>query len=161
MIENEEFRIIRATPNDVPLLIEFIRELAEVEDFPDDLTVTEEDLTKSLFGVNPVAEAVIGYLNDDPVSFAVFYHTFATSTGRRGLHLDDLYVRPHVQGKGVGRKMFRYLANLAKDRGCARFEWWALEWNSKAITFYESVGAQNLRHLRIFRLSGDALETVI
>ena len=160
MSEIEDLRIARASPNDVPLLVDFIRELAEAERFPDEVTVTEQDLRETLFGTNPAAEVVIGYVNGDPVSFAVFYHTFATSTGKRGLQLDDLFVRPRAQGKGVGKKMLGYLANLARERGCARFEWWALEWNEWAIAFYESVGAENLSHLKVFRLSGDSLEKV-
>jgi GNAT superfamily N-acetyltransferase len=160
MGENEYLRIVRASPDDVPLLLDFIHELAEQEKFPDDLTVTEQDLRETLFGANPAAEVVIGYVEEDPVSFAVFYHTFATSTGKRGLHLDDLFVRPRAQGKGFGKKMLGYLANLASERGCARFEWWTLEWNERAIAFYEGVGARNLSHLRIFRLSDDSLEKV-
>ncbi|MAB78863.1 MAG: GNAT family N-acetyltransferase [Planctomycetes bacterium] len=160
MGENENLRIVRASVDDVPLLLDFIHELAEQEKFPDDLTVTEQDLRETLFGANPAAEVVIGYVEEDPVSFAVFYHTFATSTGKRGLHLDDLFVRPRAQGKGFGKKMLGYLANLASERGCARFEWWTLEWNERAIAFYEGVGARNLSHLRIFRLSDDSLEKV-
>jgi GNAT superfamily N-acetyltransferase len=154
----ERLSIVKASPDDVPLLLDFIRELAEAEEFPDELTVTAEDLHESLFGSNPAAEAVIGYLNESPVSFAVFYHTFATSTGRRGLHLDDLFVRPQVRRQGVGKRMLGYLANLARERGCVRFEWWALEWNERAISFYERLGAKDLTHLRVFRLTGEALE---
>ena len=160
MGEIEDLRVAPASPNDVSLLMDFIQELADAEEFPDELTVTEQVLRETLFGTNPAAEAVIGTVNGDPVSFAVFYHTFATSTGKRGLHLDDLFVRPRAQGKGIGKKMLGYLANLARERGCARLEWWALEWNERAIAFYESVGAQNLSHLRVFRLSGDSLERV-
>lgn len=158
MAEHEEFRIVEASAEDVPLLLDFIRELAAEEKFPDELSVTEQHLREALFGTTPAAEAVLGYLGDDPVSFAVFYHTFATSTGKRGLHLDDLFVRPRAQGKGIGKKMLGYLAALAKERGCARFEWWVLEWNSKAIEFYEGLGARKLDHLKVFRLSGDSLE---
>jgi len=157
---DEELRIVRASRTDAPLLLEFIRELAAAEEFPDELSVTEGDLREALFGENPAAEAVLGYLGDDPVSFAVFYHSFATSTGKRGLHLDDLFVRPRAQGKGIGKKILGYLADLARERGCARFEWWTLEWNTRAIEFYEGLGARNLGHLRVFRLSGDSLENV-
>ena len=160
MGENEHLRIMQASPADVPLLLEFIQELAEQEEFPDELTVTEQDLRENLFGADPAAGAVIGYVQGDPVSFAVFYPTFSTSTGKRGLHLDDLFVRPRARGMGIGKKMLGYLANLARERGCARFEWWALEWNERAIAFYEGVGARNLGHLRVFRLSDDSLESV-
>ena len=135
MGENEHLRIVQASPADIPLLLEFIQELAEQEEFPDELTVTEQDLRENLFGADPAAGAVIGYVQGDPVSFAVFYPTFSTSTGKRGLHLDDLFVRPRARGMGIGKKMLGYLANLARERGCARFEWWALEWNERAIAF--------------------------
>ena len=147
-----KFRIQPATVTDVPLILSLIKELAEVEKFPFEITVTEEDLEKSLFGEHPAAEVIIGYLGNDPVGFAAYYQTFATTTGRPGLHLDDLYVRPQFQGSGIGKKILGHLANLAKDRGCARFEWWALVSNDKAIGFYENIGARNMHELRIFRL---------
>jgi len=158
MTGGEELRIVPACAEDAPLLLELIGELALAEKFPDELTVSEEDLVQHLFGEEPAAEALLGYLGPEPVSFAVFYSTFATSTGKPGLHLDDLYVRPKAQGKGVGRKMLCHLAGLARERGCARFEWWALEWNEEAIAFYEKVGARDLGHLRVFRLAGEALD---
>lgn len=153
-----DLRIVKAGPDSVPLLLEFIRELAEAEEFPDEVTVTPDNLRESLFGDRPAAEAIMGYLDDEPVAFAVFYHTFATTTGKRGLHLDDLFVRPHAQGRGIGRTMLGYLAGLARERGCARFEWWTLAWNERAIAFYEDLGAQRLDHLGVFRLTGGALE---
>ena len=158
--ECDDLRIERASPDDVPLLLELIRELAAAQRFPGELTVTDRDLRASLFGNNAAAEAVIGYVDGNAVSYAVFYHTFATTTGKRGLHLDDLLVRPHAQGRGIGRKMLGYLARVARERGCARFEWWTLDWNDRAIAFYESVGARNVEHLRVFRLSGEALDRV-
>lgn len=147
-----------ARVDDVPLLLTFIRELAEAEAFPDPLSVTEDDLRASLFGARPAAEAVLASLAGAPVGFAVFYGTFATSTGRPGLHLDDLYVRPSAQGKGVGRALLAHLGRLAVERGCARLEWWALEWNAKAVAFYEALGARRLDHLKVFRVTGNALE---
>lgn len=92
----KDLKVVQASSADVPLLLEFIREFAEAEEFPDELTVTEHNLRDNLFGANPAAEAVIGYSNGDAVSFAIFYHTFATSTGKRGLHVDDLFVRPQA-----------------------------------------------------------------
>jgi len=147
-----KLRITRARETDTPLILSLIKELAEVEKFPFDVTVTETDLKASLFGEQPAAEVIISYLEKEPVGFAVYYQTFATTTGRPGLHLDDLYVRPQFQGNGFGKRILAHLARLARDRGCARFEWWALEWNEKAIRFYESIGARNMQELRIFRL---------
>jgi GNAT superfamily N-acetyltransferase len=158
MVVTHELKVLQAQPDDVPQLVEFINELAESESFPEEVTVSEDDLRANLFGAEPAAEAVIGYLDDDPVSFAVFYQTFATTTGKRGLHIDDLYVRPHAQTRGIGRKMLGYLAQLAHERGCGRMEWWVLDWNDRAARFYQGVGAKHVGHLRIFRLAGDSLE---
>lgn len=160
MSKEQELRIVRAQPGDAPELLEFIKELAEAESFPDEVTVTEKDLLENLFGADSSAEAVIGYLGDDPVGFAVFYQTFATTTGKRGLHIDDLFVRPQVQSMGFGKQLLGYLANLARERGCGRMEWWVLEWNDQATGFYQSIGARQLGHLEIFRLAGDSLEAV-
>jgi GNAT superfamily N-acetyltransferase len=155
-----KLRIARARETDTPLILSLIKELAEVEKFPFDLTVTETDLKTSLFGEQPAAEVIIGYLDEEPVGFAVYYQTFATTTGRSGLHLDDLYVRPQFQGNGFGKRILGHLARLARNRGCARFEWWALEWNEKAIRFYKSIGARNMRELRIFRLGPENIQSV-
>ncbi len=155
-----KLRIARAIETDTPLILSLIKELSEVEKFPFDITVTEADLKTSLFGEHPAAEVIIGYLEEEPVGFALYYQTFATTTGRPGLHLDDLYVRPQFQGSGIGKKILGHLATLARDRGCARFEWWALEWNEKAIGFYESIGARNMQELRIFRLGQQDIQRV-
>jgi GNAT superfamily N-acetyltransferase len=103
---------------------------------------------------------IIGYLDKEPVGIAVYYQTFATTKGRPGLHLDYLYVQPQFQGHGFGKKILGHLARLAKNRGCARFEWCTLEWNEKAIRFYESIGARNMQELRIFRLGQENIQSV-
>ena len=146
-----------AEKDDTQLLLSLIRELAEAEAFPFPVTVTEGDLRQSLFGANPAAEAVLGFVSDQPVGFAVFYETFATTTGRRGLHLDDLFVRSEHQGKGFGRALLRYIARVAKDRGCARFEWWCLRTNDNAIRFYQAMGARALEELLVFRMDEESL----
>lgn len=141
-----------ATVSDVPQILTLIKELAEIEEFPFEVTVTAEDLKKNLFGKQPAAESLLVYVADNLAGFAVFYQTFATTTGQPGLHLDDLYVRSEFQGKGVGTKMLSHLASIAKQRNCARFEWWVLESNVQAINFYEKIGAQELEELKIYRL---------
>lgn len=152
-----ELHLRPATPADVELLLSFIRELAAFEDFPLPVTATADDLRTNLFGPAPAAQALFGEVDGRPVAFAVFYETFATTTGRRGLHLDDLFVRPAFQGQGHGRAILRHLAALAVARGCARFEWWALRTNDPAIRFYQSLGARRMEELIVFRTQGDAL----
>jgi len=147
-----------AEARDAPLLLDLIRELAVAEEFPFPVTVTESDLRTSLFGDQPAAEAVLGLSEGKLVGFAVFYETFATTTGRRGLHLDDLFIRPAAQGNGFGRALLRHLAGIATERGCARFEWWALRTNIKAIRFFQSVGARPMEELVIFRTQDESLK---
>ncbi|MBJ7536734.1 GNAT family N-acetyltransferase [Marinomonas sp. C1424] len=141
-----------ANISEVSLLLTFIKELAVEEGFPFDVVVTEESLKENLFGEQPIAEAIFFFVDGAPAGFAVYYHTFSTTTGKKGLHLDDLYVRPQFQGGGIGKKALGYLASLAKGRNCGRFEWWALKWNENAIGFYESIGARHMEELSIFRL---------
>lgn len=147
-----------AEARDAPLLLDLIRELAEAEEFPFPVTVTESDLRNSLFGSQPAAEAVLGFSEGKLVGFAVFYETFATTTGKRGLHLDDLFIRPEAQGNGFGRALLRHLAGIATERGCARFEWWALRTNINAIRFFQSVGARPMEELVIFRTQDESLK---
>jgi GNAT superfamily N-acetyltransferase len=151
--------LIRAAdPADTHLLLRLIGELAEAEAFPFPVTVSADDLQDSLFGPHPAAEAVIAYSAERPAGFAVFYETFATTTGRRGLHLDDLFVRPEFQGVGYGKALVTHLAGIARDRGCARFEWWALATNVPAIEFFSRLGARRMDELVIFRTQGETLE---
>jgi GNAT superfamily N-acetyltransferase len=151
--------IIRpAVESEVPLIHTLIRELADTEEFPFPITVTESLLRNSLFGDHPAAEALLGFLNDKLVGFAVFYETFATTTGKRGLHLDDLFIRSEFQGKGYGRVFLRHLARIARNRDCARFEWWTLKTNINAIRFFQSVGARPMEELLIFRTHEDSLD---
>ena len=146
-----------AEPSDVELLVDFIRELAEFEAFPFPVTVSADDLRANLFGPAPAAQALVGEVGGRPAAFAVFYETFSTTTGRRGLHLDDLFVRPAFQGQGHGRAILRHLAAHAQARGCARFEWWSLRTNEPAIRFYQSLGVRQVEELLVFRAQGDDL----
>lgn len=152
-----ELSIRTAKADDAALLLSLIYELADAEAFPFAVTVTEHDLRQSLFASSPAAEAVLAFVADRPVGFAVFYETFATTTGRRGLHLDDLFVRAEHQGKGCGCALLRYVARVAQQRGCARFEWWCLRTNDRAMRFYRSMGARALEELIVFRTEGASL----
>jgi GNAT superfamily N-acetyltransferase len=147
-----------ATVEDVPLILAFIRDLAEYEKLLHEVVATEEMLRETLFGNRPVAEVVIGYLDNQPVSFALFFHNFSTFLGRPGLYLEDLFVKPEARGKGIGKMMLAFLAKLAKDRGCGRLEWWVLNWNEPAIKFYRSIGAIPMDEWTVNRVTGDALD---
>ena len=142
----------------MPLILQFIQELAEYEKLTETVAATEELLRESLFGANPKVEAVLAYWADEPAGFALFFHNFSTCLGSPGLYLEDLFVRPAYRGKGIGQAMMRHLAKLAVERKCGRFEWWVLDWNEKAIHFYESLGGVANRSWIPFRLTGEALD---
>jgi GNAT superfamily N-acetyltransferase len=142
---------------DVPLLLQLIRELAEYERLAHQVVAGEGELAESLFGARPAAEALIAELDGNPAGFAVYFTNFSTFLGRPGLYLEDLFVRPAVRRRGVGRALFLRLAELAAERKCGRFEWSVLDWNQPAIAFYRSLGAVPLVEWTVFRLTGDAL----
>lgn len=153
-----EVEIRAATVDDVPLILTLIKELAEYERLSHEVVATEEVLRDSLFGEWRVAEALLGYLEDDPAGFALFFHTFSTFLGKPGIYLEDLYVRPEFRGAGVGRALLVHLAKLAKERGCGRLEWSVLDWNEPAIGFYKGVGASPVSGWTVYRVSGEALD---
>jgi len=151
-----------AQPRDIGAIHRFIRELAAFEQAPDEVTSTPELLNDGLFGPNPAVEALIaerevGGGTGEPVGFAMFYHTFSTWTGRRGIWLDDLYVSADARGTGAGGALLQAVARIAVERECARFEWWVLDWNEPAIAFYRSRGAVAQSEWTVQRVSGDAL----
>lgn len=157
MTAQEGFEILSAKPADVPLILTFIRELAEYEGFLPQVVATEESLLESLFGAKPAAEALIAYFDGKPIGFVVFFETFSTLMGRRGLHLDDLYIRPEMRRKGFGKALLSHLARIAVQRGCARFEWWVQDSNTNAIGFYRRIGAFIIPDISICRLTGEKL----
>lgn len=147
-----------ATVEDVPLILRFIRELAEYEKLLHEVVATEEILRETLFGRRPSAEVVIGYADGKPAGFALFFHNFSTFLGRPGIYLEDLYVTPEFRGQGFGRELLAYLARLAKERNCGRLEWWVLDWNEPAVKFYKSLGAVAMDDWTVFRVTGQALD---
>jgi GNAT superfamily N-acetyltransferase len=151
------FRIRRATPADVPIILELIRDLATYERAPSEVTATEGRLLQVLFGEKPVAEVLLASEGEAPVGFAVFFHNFSTWLGRPGLYLEDLFIRPEHRGKGYGRALLVDLAKIARDRGCGRMEWAVLDWNEPAIEFYKKLGARPLDDWKIFRLTGEGI----
>lgn len=149
--------IAPAVPADVPLVLRFVRELADYERLAHQVTATEDDVRRELFGAHPGAEVVIARLDGEPVGMALFFHNFSTFLARRGLYLEDLLVTPAARGRGVGRELLAYLARLAVARGCGRFEWAVLDWNEPAIRFYRALGAEPMEEWTVFRLTGEAL----
>jgi GNAT superfamily N-acetyltransferase len=146
-----------ATERDVALILELIRGLAEYERLAQEVTATEDTLRRSLFGPSPGGEVVIAEAGGEPVGFALFFHNFSTFVGKRGIYLEDLFVKPAWRGQGVGRKLLVHLAQLAVQRDCGRLEWAVLDWNEPAIRFYRSLGAQPMHDWTVFRLAGDIL----
>ena len=141
----------------MPLILELIRGLAEYERMSDQVVATEAGLREALFGAQPSAEVIIAYADDRPTGFALFFHNFSTFLGRRGLYLEDLFVKPEFRRLGIGRRLLTELARIAVARGCGRFEWSVLDWNAPAIEFYKRLGARPLDEWTIFRMTGDAL----
>jgi GNAT superfamily N-acetyltransferase len=149
--------ISAATERDVPLILSFIRKLAEYEKLSHQVVATEELLRDGLFGVRPVAEVILAYLAGEPAGFALFFHNFSTFLARPGIYLEDLFVDPPHRGKGIGKALLIHLAKIAEQRGCGRFEWAVLDWNRPAIEFYRGLGAVPLDDWTLFRLTGDSL----
>lgn len=146
-----------ATPADVPTILRFVRELAEYENAADQVVATEALLHEAMFTGAPAAEAVIVEQHGLPVGLALYFFNFSTWSGLRGLYLEDLYVMPQARGSGAGTALLRYLAGVAIDRGCARFDWAVLDWNRPALDFYKAMGAVALTEWQLHRVSGDAL----
>jgi GNAT superfamily N-acetyltransferase len=155
-----QIQIHPATPQDIPLILTFIRELAAYEKLADEVVATEDDLHVALFGERPVIEAVIASKDNEPVAYALFFPTFSTFLGKPGLYLEDLYVRPAARGFGVGRKLLEHLARITVQRGWGRLEWSVLDWNEPSIGFYKKLGATAMDEWMIFRLTGQALQTL-
>jgi GNAT superfamily N-acetyltransferase len=156
--EIPDFTIRSASRADAALILSFICEIAEYERLLHEVIVTEAMLEETLFGERPSAEALIGEMAGEPVCFTVFFHNFSTFMGRPGLYLEDLYVRPAWRGQGFGKTMLTYLAYLAKQRNCARFEWSVLDWNAPALKFYHALGAQAMDEWTVHRVTGEALD---
>lgn len=149
-----------AVKSDVPLLLQLIRELAEYEKLSHEVVATESLLTEHLFGRRPVAEALVAMDDGEPVGYALFFHNFSTFLGLPGLYLEDIYVRQHARGKGIGRAMLQRVASIATDRGCGRVEWSVLDWNEPAIGFYKKLGAAPMSDWTVFGVTGDALQAL-
>lgn len=143
---------------DVPEILGLIRGLADYERLAHTVTATEDGLRATLFGARPAAEVLLADHEGKCAGFAVFFATYSTFVARPGIYLEDLYVKPHLRGKGVGLALLRKVARIAVERGCARIDWAVLEWNQPSIRFYENLGAEPVRQSVKYRLTGEALE---
>ena len=146
-----------AERKDVPLILYFIKELADYEKMLDEVVATEEILEQWLFDKNK-AEVIFSMEDGVETGFALFFHNFSTFLGRSGVYLEDLYVRPEYRGKGYGKGLLKKLAEIAVERGCGRLEWWCLDWNKPSIDFYLSLGAQPMEDWTVYRIAGDTLK---
>ena len=152
-----DFQIRPASVEDVPVILELIRDLATYERAPDEVAATEEELVDVLFGERPAAEVLLVFEGQSPVGFAVYFYNFSTWLGRPGLYLEDLFVKPDKRGKGYGRALLVELAKIARDRECGRMEWAVLNWNEPAIKFYRTLGAKPMDEWTVFRLTRDEI----
>jgi GNAT superfamily N-acetyltransferase len=149
-----------ATRDDVPLILSLIRELARYERAPEAVVATEEALARDGFGDRPLFEVTIAEWSGTGVGFAFWFLAYSTWRGQPTLYLEDLFVRPDARGRGIGKAMMRFLARTALDRGCGRFVWQVLDWNTPSIEFYESLGAQVVREWLTCRLEGEGLRSL-
>ena len=135
-----------------------IRRLAEYEKLAHQVTATEEQLGRTLFGERPAAEVLLAYWDLECAGFALFFPNYSTFLAKPGIYLEDLFVKPHLRGKGIGLALLTRLAKIATERGCGRVEWTVLNWNDPAIRFYKRLGAAPLDDWTRYRLTGEALE---
>lgn len=151
-------QIRSATEADVPLILQFIRDLAIYEKLEHKVVATEETVRRTLFGSPRFAEVVFAEIDGKEAGFALFFHNYSTFLGQPGIYLEDLFVKPASRGRGIGKALLTHLAKLARERGCGRLEWAVLDWNTPSINFYKSLGAVPLSDWIVFRLTGEALE---
>ncbi|PYK12945.1 MAG: N-acetyltransferase [Verrucomicrobia bacterium] len=157
MMEPQQFEIRPARVEDVPVILQLIRDLATYERAPNDVTTTEEQLIDVLFAERPAAEVLLAFEGESPIGFAVYFYNFSTWLGRPGLYLEDLFVKPEKRGKGYGRALLVELAKIARDQRCGRMEWAVLDWNEPAIKFYRALGAKRMDEWTVFRLTRDGI----
>jgi GNAT superfamily N-acetyltransferase len=153
----QQITIRPAVANDTRLILQLIRELAEFENLEHECKTSEAELQAHLFGPRPYAEVLIASLENQPVGFALFFHNYSTFLSKPGIYLEDLYVREAVRAHGVGTALLEAVRRLAVERDCGRFEWSVLNWNKRAIEFYEKMGARPMSEWTIYRLTGEAL----
>jgi len=151
------FRIQAATRSDVPVILSFIKKLADYERLSHEVVATEKVLRETLFGRRCSAEVAVGYVRKQPVGFVLFFHNYSTFLGRPGIYIEDLFVEKAFRRRGFGGALLRYVAMLAKERQCGRLEWSVLDWNEPAVNFYKKLGAVPMSEWTVFRVTGEAL----
>lgn len=149
---NNELNIRFATEKDISLITDFIKELAKYEKLLEEVVVTKEILFENIFQ-KKYAEVLIAELNKKPIGFALFFHNFSTFLGKPGIYIEDIYIKESFRGKGYGKKIFSFIANLSLKRNCGRLEWAVLDWNKDAIKFYNSIGAKEMKEWKLFRIT--------
>lgn len=149
-----------AQPADVPTLVELIRDLATYEKLLHEVEADADALHTHLFGAQALIEVIMAEWEGEIAGFALFFHNYSTFLTKPGIYLEDLYVKPHLRGHGIGKALLAELARLAVERGCGRLEWSVLDWNAPAIGFYERLGARPMDQWTVYRLSGDNLESL-
>lgn len=152
----EGLKLRFAEEKDAGIILGFIKELADYEKLLHEVVATEESILESIF-IRKAAEVVIAEFNGEDVGFALFFHNYSTFLGKPGLYLEDLYVQPKLRGKGIGKILLSFLAQLAIERDCGRFEWWCLDWNESSIEFYKSIGAIPMDEWTVYRVDHKAL----
>lgn len=155
-MSDDKLKFRFAERKDVPLILHFIKELADYEKMLNEVVATEELLEEWIFDKEK-AEVIFAVEGDKEVGFALFFHNFSTFLGRSGIYLEDLYVMPDYRGKGYGKAILKKLAQIAVERGCGRLEWWCLDWNKPSIDFYLSLGAEPMKDWTVYRIAGETL----
>lgn len=155
-----DIRVLEATEADVSVILEMIRGLAEYEKLSHLVTATEEQLRSTLFGARPGAEVLLAFTGAECAGFALFFPNYSTFLAKPGIYLEDLFVKPHARGRGLGLALLTRIAQLAVERGCGRVEWSVLDWNEPSIGFYKKLGAVPMDEWTAFRLTGEALQAL-
>jgi len=151
------FQIRSATKADVPVILSFIKKLADYERLSHEVVATEKLLLETLFGRRRTAEVALGYFKREPVGFVLFFHNYSTFLGQPGIYIEDLFVDEVFRRRGFGRALLTYVARLAKERNCGRLEWSVLDWNEPAINFYKKLGATPMTEWTVHRVTGESL----
>jgi GNAT superfamily N-acetyltransferase len=159
-IPEKKLVIRKGTEKDVSIILDLIKALADYEKAPNEVIADEKILLQNLFGEKPYAETLIAEYDDEPAGFALFFHNFSTWIGKPGIYLEDLFVKPHLRGKGIGKQLLVQIAKIAVERDCGRFEWSVLDWNEPSIQFYKNLGAKPMDEWTTFRMTEKQLKAL-
>lgn len=155
--EIPSFQIRAAIKEDVPVILSYIKKLADYERLSHEVVATETGLRETLFGRRRTAEVALGYFKREPVGFVLFFHSYSTFLGQPGIYIEDLFVDEAFRRRGFGGALLAYVARLAKERRCGRLEWSVLDWNEPAINFYKQLGATPMSEWTVYRMTGESL----